>query len=111
MDGGIIINCPGLPVPLVGVGKLIIGSVFHTWMLKRAPAGVNNTTVSIRRIKRINGDQKDPWGSKGSTGIKRINGYQGSHGSHTGINQGLIFESIWAEMGRRGSDWAETRGK
>ena len=23
-------------MPLVGVGKLIIGSVFHTWMLKRA---------------------------------------------------------------------------
>ena len=31
-------NCPFLPVPLVGVGKLIIGSVFHTWMLKRASA-------------------------------------------------------------------------
>ena len=40
LDGGIIINCPFLPVPLVGVGKLIIGSVFHTWMLKRARAAV-----------------------------------------------------------------------
>ena len=37
VDGGVIINCPFLPVPLVGVGKLIIGSVFHTWMLKWAP--------------------------------------------------------------------------
>ena len=25
---------------LVGVWKLVIGSVFHTWMLKRAPAGI-----------------------------------------------------------------------
>ena len=52
-----------------------------------------------------------PRGSKGSTEIKGINGYQGSRGSHTGINQGLIFQRIWPEMGRRGSDRAETRGK
>ena len=48
LDGGIIINCPGLPVPLVGVGKLIIGSVFQTWMLKRAPAAAPRVPDATR---------------------------------------------------------------
>ena len=30
LAANMLINCPGLPVPLVGVGKLITGSVFHS---------------------------------------------------------------------------------
>ena len=48
LDGGIIINCPFLSVPLVGVGKLIIGSVFHTWMLKQAPASAMQVSDATR---------------------------------------------------------------
>ena len=36
--------CPGLPVPLVGFGKLIAGYVLSTWMLKRSPAKVSDAT-------------------------------------------------------------------
>ena len=58
MDGGIIINCPGLPVPLVGIGTLRIGSVFQTWMLKRAPAAASVAGSEMRRGARC--DKRRP---------------------------------------------------
>ena len=85
-DDGIIINCPGLPVPC---------SVFHVetgscWVMARSGS----------EMRAPAGSWQDPRGSKGCHGIKRIHGHQKdqqvsrvtrvSHGSDTGLTQILI---------------------
>ena len=74
LDGGSIINCPVLPVPLVGVGKLIMGSVFHTWMLKRTPTIVSCGVNGLLPDATSGGQQaqpKDVTRPKWSAGCRR----------------------------------------
>ena len=53
----------------------------------------------MQTLTASSGDQKDLRASKGSTGIKRINGYQGSHGSHTVLTQVSIRVEYLKEFG------------
>ena len=58
-------------MPLVGVGKSIIGSVFHAWMLERAPAAVKVGTQMRRDARCDKRGATDVTRPKWSAGCRR----------------------------------------